>query len=92
MKKLKDTQVSNGTLLDNTAILFGGAQVRTHSGDNFPTILAGGKALGFKHGQHLSYKKRTVPMSDLYLTILQQLGCPIKNFKESRGNLSDLLV
>ncbi|NRA36592.1 MAG: DUF1552 domain-containing protein [Planctomycetes bacterium] len=92
MKKLKDTQVSNGTLLDNTAILFGGAQVRSHSGDNFPTILAGGKALGFKHGQHLQYKKKTVPMSDLYLTILQQLGCPVKSFKESRGNISPLLA
>ena len=91
MKKLQDTQVSNGTLLDNTSILFGGAQVRSHSGDNFPTILAGGKALGFKHGQHLSYRKRTVPMSDLYLTILQQLRCPVKSFKESRGNISQLI-
>ena len=92
MKKLQETKVSNGTLLDNTSILFGGAQVASHSSSNFPTILAGGKALGFKHGQHLKFSKRSVPMSDLYLTILQQLGCPVKSFKESRGNISQLLA
>ncbi len=32
------------------------------------------------------------PMSDLYLTILQQLGCPVKSFKESTGPITDLLL
>ena len=31
------------------------------------------------------------PASDLYLTILQQLGCPVKSFKESSGPISELL-
>jgi len=31
-------------------------------------------------------------MSDLYLTILQQLGCPVNSFKESVGPIGDLLV
>ena len=31
-------------------------------------------------------------MSDLYLTILQQLGCPVNSFKESAGPISELLV
>ena len=92
MDKLKDIRASDGTLLDHTAILFGGAQTASHVGSSFPTILAGGKALGFKHGQHVKWPKDKRPMSDLYLTILQQLGCPVNSFKESVGPIGDLLA
>lgn len=92
MDKLKDIRASDGTLLDHTAILFGGAQTASHIGSSFPTILAGGKALGFKHGQHVKWSKDKRPMSDLYLTILQQLGCPVNSFKESVGPIGDLLA
>ena len=91
MDKLKEIRASDGTLLDHTAILFGGAQTASHVGSSFPTILAGGKALGFKHGQHVMWPKDKRPMSDLYLTILQQLGCPVNSFKESLGPIGDLL-
>ncbi len=92
MDKLKEIRASDGTLLDHTAILFGGAQTASHVGSSFPTILAGGKALGFKHGQHVKWSKDKRPMSDLYLTILQQLGCPVNSFKESVGPIGDLLA
>ena len=92
MDKLKEIRASDGTLLDHTAILFGGAQTASHVGSSFPTILAGGKALGFKHGQHVKWSKAKRPMSDLYLTILQQLGCPVNSFKESVGPIGDLLA
>ncbi len=92
MDKLKEIRASDGSLLDHTAILFGGAQTASHVGSSFPTILAGGKALGFKHGQHVKWQKDKRPMSDLYLTILQQLGCPVNSFKESVGPIGDLLV
>ena len=92
MDKLKEIRASDGTLLDHTAILFGGAQTASHVGSSFPTILAGGKALGFKHGQHVKWSKDKRPMSDLYLTILQQLGCPVNSFKESVGQIGDLLA
>ena len=92
MDKLKEIRASDGTLLDHTAILFGGAQTASHVGSSFPTILAGGKALGFKHGQHVKWSKDKRPMSDLYLTILHQLGCPVNSFKESVGPIGDLLA
>ena len=92
MDKLKGIRASEGSLLDHTAILFGGAQTASHVGTSFPTILAGGKALGFKHGQHVKWSKDKRPMSDLYLTILQQLGCPVNSFKESAGPIGDLLA
>jgi Protein of unknown function (DUF1552) len=92
MDKLKSIEAQDGTLLDHTVILFGGAQISSHSGKSFPLLLAGGKKLGFKHGQHVKYQADERPASNLYLTILQQLGCPVKSFKESTGILSELLI
>lgn len=91
MDKLKAIPAKNGTLLDYTVLLLGGSQVTSHSGKSFPMLLAGGKKLGFRHGQHLKWKPDTKPASDLYLTILQQLGCPVTSFKESTGPISELL-
>lgn len=92
MDKLKGARVAGGSLLDHTVLLFGGAQISSHSGKNFPALVAGGRKLGFRHGQHLKWPTDKKPMSDLYLTILQQLGCPVKQFKESAGPISELLT
>jgi hypothetical protein len=92
MDRLKDIRASEGTLLDHTVLLMGGAQISSHSGKSFPTLLAGGRRLGFRHGQHLRFEQERKPMSDLYLTILQQLGCPVTSFKESTGPINDLLA
>jgi hypothetical protein len=90
--KLKGVRAADGTLLDHTVLLFGGAQISSHSGKSFPTLLAGGRKLGFKHGQHVKWESDKRPMSDLYLTILQQLGCPVTTFKESTGPLAEVLA
>jgi hypothetical protein len=44
-----------GSMLDNTLLLFGSASSGFHLSRNYPLILAGGKAMGFKHGQFLDY-------------------------------------
>ncbi len=90
--RLKDIRATEGTLLDHTVLLLGGAQISSHTGKSFPTLLAGGRRLGFRHGQHIRYQQERKPMSDLYLTILQQLGCPVRSFKESSGPISELLA
>jgi hypothetical protein len=92
MDKLAAVPANDGTLLDHTVLLLGGSQISSHSGKSFPMLLAGGKKLGFKHGQHLKWNTDTRPASDLYLTILQQLGCPTKSFKESTGTIGELLA
>jgi hypothetical protein len=92
MDKLQAIEASEGSLLDHTVILFGGAQTASHVGTSFPTIVAGGKALGFRHGQHVEWPIDKRPMSDLYLTILQQLGCRVDSFKESAGPITELLA
>ncbi len=92
MDKLQGIEASEGSLLDHTVILFGGAQTASHVGVSFPTIVAGGKQLGLKHGHHTRWPLDKRPMSDLYLTILQKLGCPVDSFKESSDTISELLV
>ena len=42
-------------MLDNTLLLFGSASSAFHLSRNYPLILAGGKSMGFKHGQYLDY-------------------------------------
>lgn len=91
MDKLRAIEASDGTLLDHTVLLLGGSQISSHSGGSFPMLLAGGRKLGFKHGQHVKWKSGTQPASNLYLTILRQLGCPVDSFKESTGVLSEIV-
>lgn len=45
----------DGNMLDNTLVLFGSASSAFHSSRNYPLILAGGKNMGFRHGQYLKY-------------------------------------
>jgi hypothetical protein len=81
-----------GALLDRTVLLLGGAQISSHSGKSFPMLLAGGRKLGFRHGRHLKWETDKRPASDLYLTILRQLGCAVDAFKESTGPIGDLIA
>jgi hypothetical protein len=92
MDKLHAIDARDGTLLDHTVLLLGGSQITSHSGKSFPMLLAGGNKLGFRHGQHLKWRTDERPASDLYLTILQQLGCPVTSFKESTGPITELLA
>ncbi len=44
-----------GTMLDNTVLLFGSASSAFHLSRNYPLILLGGKNMGYRHGQYLKY-------------------------------------
>ena len=47
----------DGTLLDTTQVLWGSGMAygHSHGNANLPTLLAGGKALGYKHGTHVDF-------------------------------------
>jgi hypothetical protein len=59
LQAIKDGEES---LLDRTMVLFGSGMSygHSHGNANLPTILAGGKALGLKHGQHVDYNLSTI--------------------------------
>lgn len=55
--RLKETPepAGDGSMLDNTLLLFGSASSAFHLSRNYPLILAGGKNMGFKHGRYLNH-------------------------------------
>ena len=57
LDQLNAIQDGEESLLDRTMVLFGSGMSygHSHGNANLPTILAGGKSLGLKHGQHLDY-------------------------------------
>ena len=90
LKKIEDP-TSDGHLLSSTLVLCGSglANGSSHSAKDMPILLAGG---GFQHGQHLKYPKETsrrIPLCNLYVTMLQQLGLEVDAFGTSTGTLRD---
>jgi len=91
MKRLKESKDTVDPMLDNTLCLFGSATGRVHTSRNYPLIFGGGKNLGFKHGQYLRFKEENSRLSNLYLTMLQQLGVETEKFCDSTGICSEFL-
>jgi hypothetical protein len=77
----------NGTVLDNSIVLFGSGASTTHNNHNLPTLLAGGCNLGLKHGQFWRAADEG-RMSNLYVSILRALEVEQENFSDSTGTLS----
>jgi hypothetical protein len=44
-----------GSMLDNTLLLFGSASSAFHLSRNYPLILAGGRNMGLEHGRYLNH-------------------------------------
>ena len=90
IRKLSATREAGGTLLDNTAVLFGSAMgnASSHNCKNLPIVLAGG---GFRHGQHLAFNKdENTPLCRLYVSMLQWLGIETDRFASGTGTLPGL--
>jgi hypothetical protein len=81
-----DDPFAEGSLLDNTIVLYGSGTSETHITKNFPIIVAGGRNMGLVHGIHRRYEDDP-PFSNLLLTLLQTLGVPADSFSDSTGTL-----
>ena len=57
LDQLKAHEEDDGNLLDTTQVLWGSGMAygHSHGNANLPTLLAGGRKLGLKHGKHLDY-------------------------------------
>ncbi len=57
LDRLRSTHDAEGPLLDTTMALYGSGMAYGHSHGNasLPLVLAGGSALGLRHGQHVDY-------------------------------------
>lgn len=67
LDQLKSHQEGDQTLLDSTQVLWGSGMAygHSHGNANLPTLLAGGRALGYKHGQHVDYNLPQIGQYDV---------------------------
>jgi hypothetical protein len=67
LDQLQGIQDGEDSLLDRTMVLFGSGMSygHSHGNANLPIILAGGKGLGLKHGQHIDYNLPSIGNYDL---------------------------
>ena len=83
LSKYRDRE---GSVLDNTLVLFGSGASTTHNPKNLPTLLAGGAKMGIKHGAY--WRQDDARMSNLYLSLLHSLKLEVDSFADSTGTLS----
>lgn len=67
LDQLQSITDGDETLLDRTMVLFGSGMSygHSHGNANLPIVLAGGKSLGLKHGQHIDYNLPKIGKYDL---------------------------
>ncbi|MFM7833089.1 MAG: DUF1552 domain-containing protein, partial [Planctomycetaceae bacterium] len=83
--RLQAIQEGPGTLLDNCQLILGSGMSdgNGHVPDDLPIVLAAGRSTGFTGGRHLHYPDQTVPLCNLYLSMLQKLGVGVDSFGDS---------
>ena len=88
---LKSKKLADGSSLYEQSTLCWGSNIRTgHMLKNLPMIVAGNALEKIKHGRHLILPEEDTPLSNLWLTLLQQYGIPVDHFGDSRGTVSEL--
>ena len=91
LEKMRSTPDGNGSLLDNSIVLFGSNMSNSNIHDHFPlpNLLVGKGAGRLKGGRHIRYPDRT-PMTNLLLTLLDKAGVPLDVLGDSTGKMTDL--
>jgi hypothetical protein len=87
LQHLSERNDGRQRMLDNTVILYGSnmGNANTHDNTNLPILMAGGQ---FQHGQHLSFdSENNKPLSNLFVSILQQMNLEIDSFGSSTGTI-----
>ena len=97
--KLRETREGEGTILDNTMVLYGSGMNNgiglqdgkgAHSTRKLPMLLAGGRKLGIRQGQHLVFENDATPLCNLHVTMLQAMGVEQGRFVDGTGRLAGL--
>jgi hypothetical protein len=86
LERMRSTPDGDGSLLDNSVIVYGAgmADSNSHYSRELPVLLAGG-VVG-EGGRHNKYPDGT-PLSNLHLSLLDELGAPVDALGDSTGRL-----
>lgn len=85
LDQLETYKDKNGSVLDNTIVLYGSGASTTHHSKNLPTLVAGGSNMGLKHGAY--WRDGETRMANMYLSILRSMGIEANAFADSTGTL-----
>ncbi len=91
LNKLRSIKEGQGTLLDNSMVLFGAGMRdgNKHDPHNLPLVLAGKGGGTVATGRHLLYERNT-PLCNLYRSMLARVGAPVDSLSDSTGELPGL--
>jgi hypothetical protein len=86
LDKLKAIREGDGTLLDNSMIVYGSgiSDGNAHSHTNLPILLAGRGGGTITPGRHIQ-AQGDAPLNNLFLSLLDRLGSPTERFGDSTG-------
>jgi hypothetical protein len=91
--KLEKMQEGDGTVLDNSCIMFVSEHWDAHNGTKVPVALAGGLSGTLKTGRSLDYLKAgddKRKLCSLYLSIMDRMGLELKEFGDAKERLAGL--
>lgn len=92
LARLANMAEGEGTVLDNSMILFASAlsDGQKHDPHKLPILLGGRGGGKVDSGQHLVYGEDH-PLANLYVSMLDAFGSPVERFADSTGPLAGLL-
>jgi hypothetical protein len=89
LKRMRETKDRDGkSLLDNSMVVYcsGLGDGNAHSHNDLPVIVAGRAGGAFHPGRHFD-PGENVPMNNLYVTMLNNMGVKTTSFGDSNGEL-----
>lgn len=90
MRELSQCDEADGSLLDQTSLFMTSnlGNASNHDNRNMPVLVGGGQ---FRHQGHLAFdQKNNYPLTNLYVSILQQMGMEADRFASSTGTMTGL--
>jgi hypothetical protein len=93
LDRLKATKEGDGSILDNSTILYGSALSNgdKHSPENLPILIAGRGGKSLDTGRHLRVDDKT-PMTNVYRSMLDTVGVRTEKVGDSTGKLDALFT
>jgi hypothetical protein len=91
LAKLDATPDGEGSLLDNSVLLYGSNMSNSNAHDHYPlpNIVVGGGRGKLKGGQHILCAEHT-PMTNLLVTMLDKTDVPVETLGDSTGRISEI--
>jgi hypothetical protein len=87
--KLASTPDGEGSLLDNSMLMYGSNMSNSDRHNNYPlpNILVGGACGTLEGGRHIELPERTT-LSNLHLTVVNKAGLELKSIADSTGEIA----